>query len=363
MFLLTNKNNISALAFLVFLFFVISAFTPLISGFIYNQRMTHILRYVIELGVCFGIFFSVYYFVREGLISPKFIVYSFAVMGGIISLQILVSAVGLSSLYRVGGDVGGLNYIGNTLAVSALTYIIILNARDFKSSKKAFVVFFFIIVLLTLLFTGTRAGLIAFVAALFLYQVFGIQSRKLTKYILIFTVIITAIIIFVSTQIELRFLFQRYSYDSLHRMAMIRFNLYYSAVSDLTFVEFLFGRADLASVNASLVGVDRYVNPHNVFLSLIRFNGIFPFIVFFSIFVILYINYFKIYLKHRHIPRYRIFETTMIIFLSTSFINVMFSGGKFTRNFFLFFALGYVIGYIDLLRNVKSEKEYSELIL
>ncbi len=97
MFLLTNKNSISALAFLVFLFFIFSAFTPLMSGLIYNQRMTHILRYVIELGVCFGIFFSVYYFVREGLVSPKFIVYSFAVMGGIISLQILVSAVGLSS--------------------------------------------------------------------------------------------------------------------------------------------------------------------------------------------------------------------------------------------------------------------------
>lgn len=364
MFLLTGNNRISVLTFLVFLFFLTAAFTPLMSGFIYNERMSHILRYVIELGISFAIFFFVYYFVREGLVSPKFIIYSFIILGVFTSLQIFASILGMSSLYRVGGDVAGLNYIGNTLAVSTILYIFLLNAKQYKKLKKFLVVFFFVIVFLALFFTGTRGGFIAFLAALLLYQVFGLQSRKFTKYALIFTFLIISAIVIIWTQIDLKFLFQRYTYESLKGMALIRFNIYYNSVADLTFTEFMFGRADLASMQDSLLrGTDRYINPHNVFLSLIRFNGIFPFLIFFTIFIVLTANYLKIYFKHRHKPRYRIFETTIIVLLSTSFINVMLSGGKFTRNFFLFFAIGYAVGYIDLLRRVKSEKEYSDLIL
>ena len=363
MFLLTDNNRISVLAFLVVIFFLSAIFTPLVSGFIYNERMSHILRYVIELGVSFGIFYFTYYCVRERLISPKFIIYSFVGIGIFTSLQIFATIFGMSNIYRIGGDLGGLNYIGNTLAVSTILYIYVLNAKQFEKFKKFVAVFFFMIVFLSLFFTGTRAGFIAFVAALMLYQIFGIQSRKFTKYAVIFTLLIVSVLIIIWTQIDLKFLFQRYTYDSLKGMALIRFNIYYNSVADLTFAEFMFGRADLASMHDSLRGTERYINPHNVFLSLIRFNGIFPFLIFFSLFVILSANYLKIYFRHRHKPRYRIFETTIIVFLSISFINVMLSGGKFTRNFFLFFALGYAVGYIDMLRRVKSEEEYSELIL
>lgn len=363
MFLISNRNSVSPLAFLIIIFFAVSAFTPLVSGFIYNERMIHVLRFVIELGICFGMFFSVYYFVREGVISPKFVVYSFAILGCISALQIFSGIFGLSSYVRLGREIGGLNYIGNTIAVSAVCFMMILNAKKFQSSKKFIGVTLFLIVFLTLIMTGTRAGFIAFLAGLFLYQVFGIKSRKLTIYAIAFALLIVIAIIILSFYVNLNFLLQRYTYEELSKMAMIRFNLFYSSVADLTLVEFLFGRADLSAIDKSLVSVSRYVNPHNVFLSLIRFTGLIPFILFFAAFVVLFLNYFKIYYYHRQNARFRIMETTIIIFLALSFINVMVSGGKFTRNFYLFFAIGYAIGYIDLLKRVDSEKEYSELIL
>lgn len=364
MFVYSKNTGISHLAFVVSLFFIVAAISPLISSIIYNQRVAHIFRYVLELGVCFAIFFSTYYFIREKLISPKFILYSFVIIGGISAIQILVTSFGISSNYRrLGGDVGGLNYIGNTFAVSALTFIMLLYAKKFSIYKKAFVSIGFVIVFLVMLLTGTRAGFIAFVAGLFLYQVFGVKSKKFNTYILVFTGLIVIAVLIIATQVDLSLLLKRYTYAELERMALVRFNLYYGAVSDLTFIEFLFGRADLAAINdTSLDDVGRYINPHNVFLSLIRFNGIFPFILFFGLLVILYSNYFKIYNLHKKHHRMRIFETTMIIFLSTSFINVMFSGGKFTRNFFLFFAIGYTVGYIEMMRNVKSE-QYKKMIL
>lgn len=363
MFFLANRTRISALAFLMVLFFMIAAFTPFLSAFIYNERYMHVFRFVVELGICFGMFFSVYYFIREKLISPKFVIYSFVFMGGVVALQILSTIIGLSGYMRLGREIGGLNYLGNTLAVSAISYIILLNGKDYSRPKRLFVVFFFFVVFLALVMTGTRAGLIAFVAGLFLYQVFGIKSRRLTKYVIMFCLFIVVVISIIWINVDLTFLFTRYTFESLYRMALIRFNLYYSAVADLTFVEFVFGRADLSALDSStLDDLARFVNPHNAFLSIIRFNGLIPFILFFTLFVTLYVNYFKVYLYHLKNRRFRTMETTIVIFLTLSFINVMLSGGTYTRNFFMYFAIGYAIGYIDLLRTVKSDEEYSKLV-
>jgi hypothetical protein len=323
--------------------------------------MMHVLRYVIELGICFAIFYSIYYFVREGLITPKFIIYTFALTGILASLQLIVNITNSENYQRLRG-LGGLNYLGNTFAVSSLSYVMILYARDFRSWTKIAMVGSFLLVFLTLILTGTRAGFLAFLGGLFLYQVFGIKSRRFTNYVIVFTVIIGILITVVSLQVDLTRLFERYNYENLSRMAMIRFDLYYGAVADLTLAEFLIGRADLAALSER-IDVDRFVNPHNVFLSLIRFNGILPFLVFFTILLILAINYFKVYKVHEKIHRFRVMESTMIIFLAMSFLNVMVSGGAFTRNFFLFFMIGYIVGYIDLIKSNPSVKRYNEMIL
>lgn len=360
MLFFSKEKGFSALAYLMVVFFFVAAITPFISALIYNVRIVHIFRFVIELGISFAIFYFVYYFVREGIITPKFIIYCFVILGGIAALQLLAT-VGSMENWRRLSDLGGTNYLGNTFAVSAFTYVMVLYATDFKASKKALTVVFFVIVFITLLLTGTRAGLLVFLIAIFLYQILGIKSKKFNRYIFVFGFLILIALVILSFQVNISRLFDRYSYENLQRMVSIRYSLYYGSVADLTFLEFLIGRADLSVLES--LEVERFINPHNVFLSLIRFNGILPFLILFTVFVILPINYFKIYKLHYKKDRFRIMETTMIIFLAMSFVNVMASGGRFTRNFFLFFTIAYFIGYIDLLRSNPKVEKYKKMIL
>lgn len=364
MLLFSERKGFSTLAFLMVVFFFVSATTPFISALIYNVRIVHSFRFAIEIGVNFAMFYFVYYFVREGIITPKFIIYCFVIVGGIAAAQLIISIGGMVNWSRLRG-LGGLNYVGHTFAVSSFTYLMVLyHSSEFSTNRKVLTSVSFVIVFLTLILTGTRAGFLVFLLAIFLYQTLGIKSKKFNRYIFIFGFVIMVAIIIISTQINLTRLFERYSYDMLETMVSIRYNLYYGSVADLTFLEFLVGRADLSVLDSvAVLETERFINPHNAFLSLIRFNGLLPFLIFFSVFVILPINYFRIYKLHYKKDRFRIMETTMIIFLAMTFINIMASGGRITRNFFLFFALAYFIGYIDLLRSNPKVEEYKKMIL
>lgn len=357
-----DKPALSLLAAIILCFFIILALFPLMSSFIYNMGISHIFRFTFEIVITFFIFFSFYYFIREGILTPKFFLYAVAILGTIASYQLMMTVLDMENLRRVRG-LGGLNYIGNTFAVSTIAYIIILYGTDYKGWKKTGLIFGLVVVFMTMIFTGTRAAVIAFVAGILLFQLYGMKSKKFKKYMLVFGLVLMIPILILALNIDMTLLLYRYSYDELMRMAIIRFDIYYSAVADLTLVEFLFGRADLSAIDDSLDISERYLNPHNVFLSMIRFNGIFSFLLFFGIWVVIYLMYFKIYAKRKYFPRYRVMEATIIIFLTMSFINVMFSGGKFTRNFYMYIALGYAVGYIDLLKTVRSPKEYLKMIL
>jgi len=359
-----ERPLLSPLASIIMAFFIIVALFPLMSSFIYNMGISHIFRFTSEIVITFLIFISIYYFIREGILTPKFFLYSIAILGTIASYELIINVLNTDNLRRVRG-LGGLNYIGNTFAVSSVSYIVILYATDHKSWKKIGLYFGLIVVFMTMIFTGTRAAVISFVAGVMLFQIFGMKSRKFKLYVFLFGLMLMIPIFILASNIDMSLLLGRYSYEELESMAFIRFNIYYSAVADMSFIEFIFGRADLSAIDDSLSSElsNRYLNPHNVFLSLIRFNGILSFILFFGIWIILYSIYFKIYFARKDKPQIRVMEATIIIFLTMSFINVMFSGGKFTRNFYMYIAIGYAVGYYDLIKFIKSPKEYLKLIL
>lgn len=362
-FFINEKQTLSPLFVWCFVFFFVAGLSPMISAFIYNVRLSLVFRFTFEIGIIFIIFFSVYYLVREGLITPKFFVYTIAILGTIAALQFLYSLVGTINLRRLRG-LGGLNYIGNSFAVSTIAYVMMLYTGDFKGFKKFAVSFGLFLSLFAMLLTGTRAAMIALVAGLVLYQYFGMKSKQFKKYVFIFLLMLIIPFTILALNVDLTHFFNRYSFADITKMAMIRFNIYAGAVTDLTLIEFLFGRPDLAAFSdgSESAGV-RYINPHNVFLSLIRFNGIFSFIIFVTLLFVVFANYLKIFFQNKNIDKYRITEVTILVFLTMSFINVMFSGGKFTRNFYLFIALGYAVGYLDMLRKTTSAKEYLKKLM
>src|SRR5690625_8019676 len=84
-------------------------------------------------------------------------------------------------------------------------------------------------------------------------------------------------------------------------MAAIRFDIYARSVTDLTLIDFLFGWPDFYPFSSG----DPGVNPHNVFLAVIRYNGLIPFILFMIIFGLICFEYLRVYMLHRTEPLFR----------------------------------------------------------
>src|SRR5690625_7379096 len=86
------------------------------------------------------------------------------------------------------------------------------------------------------------------------------------------------------------------------------------------------------------------VTPHYVFLAVIRYNPLLPFILFMIIFVLICFEYLRVYLLHRKEPLYRAAASTIIVLFVMITIYAVFSGGRFTRSFAFYVVMGYAVG-------------------
>jgi hypothetical protein len=357
---------ISQLVALTLVFLAFIALSPLIPFFFFDLNGTTVLRLSIEVGVVIFIFIGTYNFVRTKVISPKFLLYTIAILGLITALYTLSSLIGRASVHRL-RSVTGVNYLGNIFAICAIIWLMILNrntlgvGNNFK--KRTIIKFFcFFFVFLTMMLTGTRSAAIAFFSGILALQFFGIKSKNFNRYAFFVLVLISALLLILSTQVDFSSLFYRYTLEELSRMAYIRFSIYAESVTDLTLVELFTGRPDLYIFTSGQDG-DRMVNTHNLFLSLIRYHGVTALILFVILLAAVTLNYLKLYKKNKKITAFRFTESSTIIILVIALVYSMFSGGRPTRTFILFISLGYMAGYLELLKNVNSIKEYKKMIL
>ena len=162
-FIIRNDFKLTVLTVFIALYFVLSGVLPLLSWLVFQTDPLRILRYSIEIGVTFAMFFSVYYLIRERIISLKFFIYSFAILGAIASFQLLVSLFQEIRVQRLSG-LAGLNYLGNSFAMAAFAWMMIIYGMVKEETvwiKRYAVYFSFFVVMLALLLTGTRAALIS----------------------------------------------------------------------------------------------------------------------------------------------------------------------------------------------------------
>lgn len=359
-FVIRNDFKLTVLTVFIALYFVLSGVLPFLSWLVFQTDPLRILRYSIEIGVTFAMFFSVYYLIRERIISLKFFIYSFAILGAIASFQLLVSLFQEIRVQRLSG-LAGLNYLGNSFAMAAFTWMMIIYGMVKEETvwiKRYAVYFSFFVVMLALLLTGTRAALISLVVGLFLYQYLGMKSKNFKKYVLYASIGFAIIIAVIAMNVDLSLLWRRFTWAELLRMANIRFGIYASSITDLTMMDFLFGRPEMYLFSDE----DTFINPHNHFLAIIRYNGIFLFIMSIFVFVALLYKYLALYAIHRKEERYRVFESSILILFVMVLIYTLFSGGRITRSFSFYIALGYAVGYLGLFRNLKSYREYKEMI-
>ncbi len=362
MIFIKRDLRVSNFCFFIILFFVLSAVMPIFSAFFFGAGTGTIIRYSFEIGINLFMFFSVYYFIREKIISPKFFIYSVAILGLIASLSYLSVMFSNIIVYRLRG-LGGLNTLGTSFALGVLTWSIIIYAhsqRENQSTIKKYIGYFSIVMLfLALLFTGTRSALIALGAGVFLLQILGMKSKQFTKYVLFTFVGIAAAIAIVALNFDLSYLWGRFTWDSVVRMAGIRFTIYAKSITDLTLLDFFFGRPDFYIFSNE---ADDFINPHNLFLSTIRYNGLILFIMLIFIFVIFFYKYWALYKMHEKQSEYRLIESSTVVFFVMVVIYTMFSGGRTTRSFNFFITLGYAVGYFELFKNLRSYEDYKKLL-
>lgn len=364
-----TEKKVSPLFYLLILFFLLISIQPFMAYFVFDERSTHILRYSVEVGINFGLVFATYYLIRNRLITPKFFLYAFGLLGLIITTQIAINLADMTVVRRVTGLRGAINYTANSLAICAAVWCMIIYSSYTiqKESKfrlnRLFSVFCFIFVMFGILLTGSRSAMLAFLVGIVLLQLFGMKSKKFRRYSIVIMVLFGGLLGYIAINIDISLLLNRFTYEELSRMAWIRFDQYARSVNDMTFPEFLFGRPDLYTFDDSTIEAGRTVNTHNVILSLIRYNGIFAAITFLLILYVIYKNYFSLYKKNKTKPRLRITESSILVLLTMTIIYSMFSGGRSTRIFFLYIMIGYAVGYFEMVRTIKSEKEYEKLVL
>lgn len=357
---------ISQLAGLIILFLIFIALTPILSTFVYDFHPGVSLRLMIEVAVIGFIFLAVYNFIRSGVITPKFFLYALAIVGFVAALQTLGNLVGRTNIYRIRSSIGGVNYLGNTYAMCAIIWMMILYRATLlnSSNRKLRIIqlFCFMTVFTAMLVTGTRSAVIGFLIGLIAFVTFGVLARDRRKYFLLSVGVIVLAVFVLSLQFDLSGLWNRYTTSEIVRMAEIRYNLYSRSVTDLTIGEFLVGRPDLYIFGSGQSG-SRMVNTHNLFLSLIRYHGIHVFVLFIVLLSVIAVNYLKLFKIRKEQPALRLAESSIIILLIMALVYTMFSGGRPTRAFSFFVALGYMAGYLELLKSVRSQDEYNKMIL
>lgn len=359
---INQSIKLSNFSSLIVVFFVLSGVGPFLSIFIFESEPIRILRYSIEVASNFFMFFSTYYFVREKVITPKFFIYSFAILAFIASLTYLKVMFQSATIYRLSG-LGGLNTIGNSFALGIFAWILIIYINSYRklSTIKKYGSYVCVLILfLSMLFTGTRSAIIALLVGLGIFQLLGMKSKNFKKYFIISIVGIVCALIIVALNFDLTHLWGRFTTDSILTMARIRFTIYFNSIADLTLADFFFGRPDFYIFSND---ADDFINPHNLFLATIRYNGILLFILLVFIFITLFYKYYLIYQKHKGQKHYRVVETSIIIFFVMVVIYTMFSGGRITRSFNFFITLGYAVGYFEMFKNLHSRQEYEEIIV
>ncbi|MCC5943253.1 MAG: hypothetical protein JJU37_17045 [Balneolaceae bacterium] len=360
-----NQFIISQLVALTILLLGFIAVTPIISTFIFDLNPRVSLRLMFEIAVVGFIFLAVYNMIRSEIITPKYFLYALAIVGVVAGLQTIVNLVGEIAIRRV-SSIGGVNYIGNTFAMSAVIWIMIYYRQSLenKINRKfgAMIVLCFTIIFIAMLITGTRSAVIAFMLGLMFLMLFGMKRQDVKKYLIIISVFVFASITILAINFDLTRLFERYTMEQIIRMVNIRLDLYARSVTDLSLVEFLVGRPDLYIFSSGQSG-ERLVNTHNLFLSLIRYHGIFVLIIFISLLLAITANYLKLYSSRRKDFKSRFTESSIVVLLIMVLVYTMLSGGRPTRAFSFFVILGYLAGYFELIKNVHSNEKYQKMII
>ena len=339
-----DKTNLMSLTFFFSTFFSI-----LIFSLVYNN--TNILLYfIVEIVSILSVYLFGYLVVRYNYISIQHISTLIVIIALITAYMSVANNLSFYALRRLRGF-GGLNYTASNYAISAILALLLSFYNKGKTFIRYLFIFAFSILLIFTFLQGSRQALIGLILGILLIMFFNKGFyKKIRIYVLLFFIIVIGVSQ-IGKLFEISSLLLRFSSASLDATSSLRFTLYKNALQHgLDAIDLFFGKPTLYEVyNPDKVGI---FNPHNIYLSSIRYFGILSgLFLLFSIVTIFYRSYRllkKLYLKKVDLYDHMLFST-LVIFLCffQSHLYTLFSG-NITRVFHFYFYWGIIVAFIQL---------------
>lgn len=331
-----RKELVPALGLVVFLFTIwINTFLSIIA---YQQKLMPSFYIPIEMTLNFLLFFIFLYVIKREIIDHKNLFVCFVIIATIISCTMLVKTSQMSSFRRFKEFGTSVNFLSNSLSIAVvLTLYNLMVNRVVKGSIVRDIIILFINSI-GLFLTGSRSGLLSFFigAGILLWDKKSIRSKRTVLLVTItLTLLLTMGYLLINESMQL--LLDRFTLSSMANNG--RIELWYKSFDDLSVRSILFGRPWLYEVYG--IGT---VHPHNFFISLIRYTGILPLLIFSYTLVKLLININISLLADKKLY-------IALIFVIFTYANV---SGNFTRIMTIFVMLGMANGL--LLRDTRGSK-------
>lgn len=353
--LCVSKSLFYVLLYLLVTFFII--FFNLIVNLGDSADLFLLREFIIVLLVLFSGFAISYYFeVKPSTVIMLSIPWFFS------ASFLMLEHFAFSHAIRRVDVLASVNYVSSSLSFISISSVLTLNYL-FRLKPKYYLIYLLLatfvglISILSLFLTGSRS---AFLSILLFYFIvifynfknlifnFKISLRSFRTFIftLLFLIILIGIgyFIFSNTKSDLSLLISRFNIDFISDSTEGRLSIWLSSIPT-SIIHFLLGDASLYFLYSNSPDA---IHPHNHFLSIIRFTGVFTFLIFLML-------------------SYQLLKD--ILTMSNSNINIMvqyqalliFSGlivfglyslvsGHFTRSWHLYFIIGLAIGYISHIK-------------
>jgi len=323
------------------LLFFIAPLMPLLSILLFNQTLFPSAFLSLELLLNFLVYYLFYFMISKGYLRFESVLYVIFFGALLMSIWIIFESVQLDDLRRFKGFPIGVNFLAHSLAVGALISVYfaftIRRSVIFTSLLSAAA----IINVLALFFTGSRVAMFGFLVALVILVLVG----RIISWRILFTVfvLLTGIVLII---------YNLY-YDEGYQSLFARFDIDSMLAVILGHRIYNWGKAlELISLESLLVGKawiyelygQRVVSPHNIFISILLYNGLMVLILFsYSIFKRLYHVFSS---KTESYLR----KAFMVSFLVIPLIYAS-SSGNYTRVFSIFLILGLIDGWFQFRNN------------
>jgi len=303
-------------------------FNTLFGIFVYRQPLLPAIYVPLEITMNILLMYIFYYAVKKGMIETKKIFAFYVFAAAIISIMMIIRYFQMPTFRRFKEFGTSVNFLSNSLSIAMVMVVYNLIVQRLVKGSIIRDIALLSIISMGLFLTGSRSGVLSFAIGLIviLFDKNKFSMKKMVILVISIAVIILAINYFLIDE-KMKMLLERYTLTFIRESG--RLELWVESFNGITASSLFLGRPWLYEV----YGIGS-VHPHNYFISLIRYTGVFPCIIF--IYEIMKLYFGK---KAMVIENKRLYVSLLLVILVYASVS-----GNFTRIMTMFIIIGMIKG-------------------